>query len=83
MVKNEINITEIENIQNPEKIQKPEKKPEKLPKSGIFLANPEDLATLITVHMNLAKTSSLNCEKQTWTRLSDLNDQSEVFVRLH
>jgi hypothetical protein len=26
MVKNEINITEIENIQNPEKMQKPKKK---------------------------------------------------------
>jgi hypothetical protein len=48
MVKNEMNITEIENIQNPEA----GKKPEKLPKSGIFLANPEDLATLIVIVVN-------------------------------
>ncbi len=47
MVKSEINIAETESIQNPET----GKKPEKLPKFGIFLVNPEDLTTLIQLHI--------------------------------
>jgi hypothetical protein len=51
MVKNEINIAEAQSIQNPEKNPETGKKPEKLPKSGIFPVNPEDLATLIQLHI--------------------------------